>query len=108
MSDNGAYEQLLSRMMELAFGRSNDVARLVLAAETMEPRELRRLELGQVAELKRMANGAVEVRLVDKLKLMELLAELLKPGDGVGDRGFWAQLMGTAPGEAPEDPGERG
>ncbi len=60
------------RLAELAFGRANDCVRLVLEEDT----ELKKLDLSLLSEVKRSDKGAVEVRLVDRLKALEQLAGL--------------------------------
>ncbi len=60
------------RLAELAFGRANDCVKLVLK----ENAALERLDLSLLTELKRSDKGAVEVKLVDRLKALELLAQM--------------------------------
>ncbi len=60
------------RLAELAFGRANDCVRLVLEEDT----ELKKLDLSLLSEVKRSEKGAVEVKLVDRLKALEQLANL--------------------------------
>ena len=60
------------RLAELAFGRANDCVRLVLG----EQENLDGLDLSLLTELKRNEKGTLEVRLVDRLKALEQLAEL--------------------------------
>ncbi len=60
------------RLAELAFGRSNDCVKLIFEGE---PR-LDKLDLSLLSEVKRSEKGTVEVRLVDRLKALELLAQL--------------------------------
>lgn len=60
------------RLAELAFGQANDCVRLV-----MEPGvDAAGLDLSLLAELKRSEKGALEIRLVDRLKALEMLAQL--------------------------------
>lgn len=60
------------RLAELAFGKANDCVRLVLEAE---PR-LDRLDLSLLSEVKRSEKGAVEVRLIDRLRALEQLSQM--------------------------------
>ena len=60
------------RLAELAFGKANDCVRLVLEAD---PR-LDKLDLSLLSEVKRSEKGAVEVRLIDRLRALEQLALL--------------------------------
>lgn len=65
-------EDVARRLAELAFGKANDCVRLVLEEEPA----LEELDLGLLSEIKRDKKGAVEVRLVDRLKALEQLAAL--------------------------------
>lgn len=70
---------LIGRIERLAFGKSNDAVKLLfINGEDMEL--IDRLNLGMVAELKRSANGVVEVKLLNKLDMLRLLAELTDAG----------------------------
>ena len=60
------------RLAELAFGRANDCVRLVLE-DGVDPEKL---DLSLLTELKRNDKGTLEVKLVDRLKALELLAAL--------------------------------
>ncbi len=76
-------EDVIRRLGELAFGKANDCVRLVLE----EAPDLKTLDLSLLSEVKRSDKGAVEVRLTDRLKVLELLAGILEAdaGDGMGD-----------------------
>ena len=58
------------RLAELAFGKANDCVKLVLGEDV----EVDRLDLSLLTELKRNDKGTLEVRLVDRLKALEQLA----------------------------------
>ena len=60
------------RLAELAFGNANDCVRLVLEAD---PR-LDKLDLSLLSEVKRSEKGAVEVRLIDRLRALEQLSQM--------------------------------
>ena len=60
------------RLAELAFGKANDCVRLVLDADA----RMEKLDLSLLSEVKRSDKGAVEVRLIDRLRALEQLAEL--------------------------------
>ena len=59
------------RLAELAFGKANDCVRLVLG----EQEDLEGLDLSLLTELKRNEKGTLEIRLVDRLKALEQLAQ---------------------------------
>ena len=59
------------RLAELAFGQPNDCVRLALD----ETAELEKLDLSLLSEVKRSEKGMVEIRLIDRLKALELLGQ---------------------------------
>lgn len=65
-------EDVARRLAELAFGKANDCVRLALE----EDLRLEKLDLGLLSEIKRNEKGTVEIKLVDRLKALELLAAL--------------------------------
>ncbi len=60
------------RLAELAFGRVNDCVRLALE----EQPELGKLDLSLLSEVKRNDKGMVEIKLIDRLKVLEQLAQV--------------------------------
>ncbi len=60
------------RLAELAFGKANDCVRLVLE----ENPALHKLDLNLLSEVRRNDKGTVEIRLLDRLKALELLAQM--------------------------------
>ncbi len=75
----------------LATGRANDCARLAL--EEHPPVE--ELDLTLLQEIRRNANGSVEVRLADRLKTLELLITLLDQDQSAGEA-FFRELSRAA------------
>ncbi|MEA4896034.1 MAG: XRE family transcriptional regulator [Oscillospiraceae bacterium] len=69
---------VISHIGALAFGKANDAVKLVFL-DPQEKDQIRKLDLGMVSEIKRGANGAVEVKLIDRIALLELLAHLTAP-----------------------------
>ncbi len=65
-------EDVARRLAELAFGKANDCVRLVLE----EGARLDKLDLSLLSEVKRNDKGTVEIKLVDRLRALEQLAEL--------------------------------
>ena len=66
-------DDALRALAALAAGRANDCARLALE----EAPPVAELDLTLLQEIRRSANGTVEVRLADRLKAIELLTALL-------------------------------
>lgn len=82
-------KDVVRRLAELAFGRVNDCVKLALE-EAVEPEAL---DLSLLAEVRRSEKGAVEVRLVDRLKVLQQLAELVgKESEGMDQ--FLRSLQG--------------
>ena len=69
-------EDVARRLAELAFGRANDCVRLVLDGEA----KMETLDLSLLSEVKRNDKGAVEIRLIDRLRALEQLAQLASEG----------------------------
>ena len=63
-------KDILRRLGELAFGRANDCVKLVME----ENPNLEELDLSLLSEVKRNDKGTVEVRLIDRLRAVEMLS----------------------------------
>jgi hypothetical protein len=77
------------RLAELAFGKANDCVRLALE-EDVRPEEL---DLSLLTELKRNDKGTLEVRLVDRLKALEQLANFAEK-EGTDLESFLKAMQG--------------
>ena len=82
-------EDVTRRLAELAFGKANDCVRLVLE----EDAKMGRLDLSLLSEVKRSDKGAVEIRLIDRLRALEQLAQLASE-DGSDLESFLQALQG--------------
>ena len=82
---------VVRRLAELAYGSCNDCVRLVMG----ECPDLQGLDLSLLSEVKRNEKGAVEVRLVDRLKILEHLERLTE----AEDTGMEEFLKGLGSGE---------
>ena len=69
-------DDIIRRLGDLAFGKSNDIVKLVMENELLGE-QVGKLDLSLLSELKRNNNGTVEVKLVNRLDALELLAKLL-------------------------------
>ena len=65
-------EDVTRRLAELAFGKANDCVRLAMEDDP----QLSKLDLSLLSEIKRNENGTVEIKLIDRLKALEQLAEV--------------------------------
>ena len=64
-------EDVTRRLAELAFGKANDCVRLALD----EDPKLGKLDLSLLSEIKRNEKGTVEIKLIDRLRALEQLAQ---------------------------------
>ena len=69
-------EDVTRRLAELAFGQPNDCVRLALE----EFPDLKGLDLSLLSEIKRSEKGMVEIKLIDRLKALEQLAQSADSG----------------------------
>ena len=76
------------RLAELAFGKANDCVRLALEDD---PR-LGRLDLSLLSEVKRNDKGTVEIKLIDRLRALEQLAQVA--GEDTQDLEAFLQALG--------------
>ena len=70
-------EDVTRRLAELAFGKANECVRLALE----DAPELSRLDLSLLSEVKRNDKGTVEIKLIDRLKALEQLAQAAGEND---------------------------
>ena len=67
-------QDVTRRLAELAFGRVNDCVKLALVEEA----ELDGLDLSLLSEVRRTEKGLVEIKLIDRLKVLEQLGKALE------------------------------
>ena len=89
LSRHDDHKDLIRRICELAFGRANDAVKLAFL-ESAQVDAIDGLDLRMVSEIKRAANGAVEVKLISRIALLELLSDLTgesshQAGQGAAD-----------------------
>lgn len=65
-------QDVARRLAELAFGKANDCVRLVLEEDPC----VEKLDLSLLSEVKRSEKGMVEIKLIDRLQVLECLAEM--------------------------------
>lgn len=70
-------EDVVRRLAELAFGKPNDCVRLALE----EGIDLDSLNLSLLSEIKRSDKGMVEIKLIDRLRALEMLSQSAASGD---------------------------
>ena len=79
------------RLAELAFGKANDCVRLALEDD---PR-LDKLDLSLLSEVKRNDKGTVEIKLIDRLRALEQLAEVAEEDNSDMEAFLQALQMGN-------------
>ncbi len=84
------------RLAELAFGQPNDCVRLALE----EVGDLDKLDLSLLSEIKRNEKGMVEIKLIDRLRALEQLAQSTEDVHS-GAAEFLSALHQAAQPEAP-------
>lgn len=80
MRKKATRERVVQRLYEMALGRANDAVWLAYFQEPTEE-NIKKLDLGAVAEFRRSNLGSVEIRFIDRVKALQALAELLS-GEG--------------------------
>lgn len=79
-------------LAELACGKVNDCVRLALEAQP----NLEDLDLRLLGGVKKNDNGTVEIKLIDRLKILEQLAEVARE-DEDGMEAFFRAVQGGEP-----------
>lgn len=74
-------KDLLEELANIAFGRPNDAVKLMLGAFSDEPEPMERLDLTLLSEMKRHPNGALEIKLVNRLEALKMLLGELEDKD---------------------------
>lgn len=88
-------EDVTRRLFQLAYGRANDCVRLAMAGTEL-PGELDRLDLSLLAEVRRSEKGAVEIKLLDRLAVLEQLDRRLSRETGGDPAAALLQALGAA------------
>lgn len=70
-------EDTVRRMVELAFGRANDCVKLAIE----EKPDIESLDLSLLSEIRRNDKGTVEIKLVDRIRVLERLLALERGGE---------------------------
>ena len=88
-------QTLMKQLRKLAQYRSNDAVKLAFLSKE-ESDSIDGLDLTGLAELKRNSNGSVELKLVDRLQVLELLDRI---GQRENESDLGAFLSGLGKGE---------
>ena len=84
MRKKATRERVIQRLYEMALGRANDAVKLAYLPDVSEE-ELKKLDLGAVAEFRRSNLGSVEVKFIDRVKALQALAGLLESEGGAAE-----------------------
>lgn len=88
-------EKALDGLEKLAFGKCNDAAALVFSDDLPAPDVLRRMNLFNVASIKRDKGGGVEIHFFDRQKALETLYQFDREGaDDQSAASFFEALCG--------------
>jgi len=92
---NGA--AIISKLGEMALGCGSDAVRLAFMDPETAEFSVGSLDLSMLSELKRNANGTVEVKLLNRLDALELLSKLVSEGGSQSAaEDFFRALSGAA------------
>lgn len=86
-------QNVLERLAEIAFGSSNDIVKLAFVGAENETEMLETLDLTLLSEIKHSQNGSVEVKLIDRLKVIELLLRELEEPEARKPQGAEALFL---------------
>ncbi len=75
--------ELVLRLARKMMNKSNDAVKLAYLEGDNLTEQIGALDLSLLSELKRNANGTVEIKLVDRVKALTELTALLREMDGV-------------------------
>lgn len=82
-------QEILDGYRRIAFGEVQDPVRL-LFCEEISPQILRKMDLFNVAEVKRPKGGGMEIRFFDRIRALQCMQELGVAGQD--DGGFYRAL----------------
>ena len=83
-------ERIRRQLRKLAFGKANDCVKLALCEDV----DIEKLDLSLLTEIRRSERGTVEVKLLDRTKVLEQLAQMADDGDEKAEEFLQALLTG--------------
>ena len=92
-------EDTVRRMVELAFGRANDCVRLALQEDV----DIDSLDLSLLSEIRRNDKGTVEIRLIDRMRVLERLLSLERSSESEASAFFRAMQAACGEGTTLEE-----
>ena len=70
-------EKIRRQLRKMAFGKPNDCVKLAMCEDV----DIEKLDLSMLTEIKRSEKGTVEIKLLDRTKVLEQLAALAEEND---------------------------
>lgn len=70
-------EKIRRQLRKMAFGKPNDCVKLAMCEDV----DIEKLDLSMLTEIKRSEKGTVEIKLLDRTKVLEQLAALADGGN---------------------------
>lgn len=88
---------IISKLGEMALETKNDAVRLAFMEPESAEISVGTLDLSMLSEIKRNANGSVEIKLLNRLDALELLSKLVSEGGSQSAaEDFFRALSGAA------------
>ena len=83
MQRNFRKKDIIKRLGEIALGRSNDAVKLAFLPPGEKYSGIDGLDLKMLSEIRRSANGGVEIKLINRLEVLKTMLEAMEgePGD---------------------------
>ena len=88
-------EKIRQQLRKRAFGKPNDCVKLALCEDV----DIEKLDLSMLTEIKRSEKGTVEIKLLDRTKVLEQLAALADGGNDGAERFLQALAQGMERGD---------
>lgn len=101
MTKKTVNEQISDVLRQMALGQVSDAVRLLMHGNELTERQLKRLNLVNVADIKRAAGGVTEIKFFDRLKAIQCLMAFEQQADNTGTA-FIEALMKSASSEDDE------
>ena len=87
-------EKIRRQLRKMAFGKPNDCVKLALCEDV----DIASLDLSLLTEIRKSEKGSVEIKLMDRSKVLEQLAGMADQGDERAERFLEALLKGMEDG----------
>ena len=89
-------KKVIKRLGKIAFEKPNDAVKLAFFRDENDLREIEDLDLTMLSEVKRDKNGAVGVKLIDRLMVAKMVLEELRAESEAETSDMFLNIMGEA------------